>query len=103
MKTALRALIATVVLVLLTGVIYPVVMTAFAQVALSNDADGSLVQHDGADGRQQPHRTGVDGSAMVLRTPLGDRRRRLHVERNEPRSDVEAPVGRHREAGSSRS
>jgi K+-transporting ATPase ATPase C chain len=49
MKTALRALIATVVLVILTGVIYPAVMTAFAQVALRGDADGSLVQRDGTD------------------------------------------------------
>ncbi len=49
MKTALRALIATVVLVLLTGVLYPAVMTAFAQVALKNDANGSLVQHDGTE------------------------------------------------------
>jgi K+-transporting ATPase ATPase C chain len=49
MKTALRSLVATVVLVLLTGVIYPAVMTAFAQVALRGDADGSLVQRDGTD------------------------------------------------------
>src|SRR6476620_4214250 len=49
MKTARRALIATVLLVLLTGVLYPAVMTAFAQVALKNDADGSLVQRDGTD------------------------------------------------------
>lgn len=49
MKTALRALIATVILVLLTGVLYPAVMTAFAQVALKNDANGSLVQHDGTE------------------------------------------------------
>ncbi len=49
MKTALRALIATVVLVLLTGVLYPAVMTAFAQVAFKNDANGSLVQRDGTE------------------------------------------------------
>jgi potassium-transporting ATPase KdpC subunit len=49
MKTALRALIATVVLVLLTGVLYPAVMTGFAQVAFKNDANGSLVQRDGTD------------------------------------------------------
>jgi K+-transporting ATPase ATPase C chain len=48
-KTALRAVIATVVLVILTGVIYPAVMTAFAQVAMRGDADGSLVQRDGTD------------------------------------------------------
>jgi K+-transporting ATPase ATPase C chain len=49
MKTALRALIATVVLVLLTGVLYPAVMTGFAQVALKGDANGSLVQRDGTE------------------------------------------------------
>ena len=49
MKTAIRALIATVVLVILTGVIYPAVMTAVAQVAFKNDAEGSLVQRDGTD------------------------------------------------------
>ena len=49
MRTALRALIATVVLVLLTGVVYPAVMTGFAQVAFKNDANGSLVQRDGTE------------------------------------------------------
>ena len=49
MRTAIRALIATVVLVIVTGVIYPVVLTGFAHVALGHDAAGSLVQHDGAD------------------------------------------------------
>jgi potassium-transporting ATPase KdpC subunit len=48
MRTAIRALIATVVLVVLTGLIYPALMTAFAQVALKNEANGSLVQRDGA-------------------------------------------------------
>ncbi len=49
MRTAIRALIATVVLVIITGVIYPAVMTGFAHVALNHDAAGSLVQHDGTD------------------------------------------------------
>jgi len=48
MRTAVRALLATVVLVVLTGLIYPAVMTGIAQVAFRADADGSLVQHDGA-------------------------------------------------------
>ena len=48
MRTAVRALLATVVLVVLTGFIYPVVMTGIAQVAFRSDADGSLVQHNGA-------------------------------------------------------
>src|SRR5512138_3001534 len=49
MKTAARALIATVILVVLTGVVYPLVMTGFAQVALGHDADGSLVERNGVD------------------------------------------------------
>src|SRR5215831_3408845 len=49
MKTAVRALIATVVLVVLTGIVYPLAMTAFAQVTMRNDADGSLVQANGTD------------------------------------------------------
>src|SRR5262245_39790112 len=49
MSTAVRALIATIVLVILTGLVYPLAMTAFAQVALRGDADGSLVQRDGTD------------------------------------------------------
>jgi len=49
MRTAVRALIAAVILVLLTGVVYPLVMTGFAHVALRHDADGSLIQKDGID------------------------------------------------------
>jgi K+-transporting ATPase ATPase C chain len=49
MRTAVRALIATVVLVVLTGLVYPLAMTAFAHAAFRNDADGSLVQLNGTD------------------------------------------------------
>jgi potassium-transporting ATPase KdpC subunit len=49
MRNAVRALIATVVLVVLTGLVYPLAMTAFAQATMSDDADGSLVQRDGVD------------------------------------------------------
>jgi K+-transporting ATPase ATPase C chain len=49
MRTAIRALIATVIFVALTGVLYPLVMTGFAQVAMRNDADGSLVQRNGIE------------------------------------------------------
>jgi potassium-transporting ATPase KdpC subunit len=47
MKTAVRALVATVVLAAVTGVLYPAVMTGFAQLTFGNDANGSLVQRDG--------------------------------------------------------
>ena len=47
MKIAVRAFIATVVLAVLTGLVYPAVMTGIAQVALKSKADGSLVEVDG--------------------------------------------------------
>jgi K+-transporting ATPase ATPase C chain len=47
MRNALRALIATVVLAALTGLIYPLVMTGIAQLAFRTKADGSLVHVDG--------------------------------------------------------
>lgn len=47
MRNALRALIATVVLAGLTGLVYPLIMTGFAQLALPGKADGSLVKADG--------------------------------------------------------
>jgi K+-transporting ATPase ATPase C chain len=47
MSNALRALRAVVVLGLLTGVVYPLVITGIAQVTMSDKADGSLVRVDG--------------------------------------------------------
>jgi potassium-transporting ATPase KdpC subunit len=46
-RGALRAVIATVVLAVLTGLVYPLVMTGIAQVAFHTKANGSLVQEDG--------------------------------------------------------
>jgi K+-transporting ATPase ATPase C chain len=47
MKTAVRALLATIVLALLTGLLYPLAITGLAQVALRSKADGSLVAQNG--------------------------------------------------------
>lgn len=47
MRNALRALIATVVLAALTGLVYPLVMTGVAQLAFGAKAEGSLVHADG--------------------------------------------------------
>ena len=47
MKIAVRAFIATVVLAVLTGLVYPAVMTGIAQVAFKSKANGSLVEVDG--------------------------------------------------------
>ena len=47
MRTALRALIATLLLAAITGIAYPLVMTGIDQVAFAHDANGSLVDVNG--------------------------------------------------------
>jgi K+-transporting ATPase ATPase C chain len=47
MKNALRGLLAVVVLAVLTGLVYPLVITGIAQVGLGSKADGSLVTREG--------------------------------------------------------
>ena len=47
MKTALRATLATIVLLVLTAAVYPLVITGVAEVALKDKANGSLVQDNG--------------------------------------------------------
>ena len=49
MKIALRATLATIVLLILTAVVYPLVITGVAQVAFGDKANGSLVQDNGKD------------------------------------------------------
>lgn len=55
MQNLIRAVRATIVIGVLTGLAYPLVMTGIAQVAMSNKADGSLITQDGA----------VVGSTMI--------------------------------------
>lgn len=47
MRTALRALIATLLLAAITGIAYPLVMTGIGQVAFAHDANGSMVDVNG--------------------------------------------------------
>jgi K+-transporting ATPase ATPase C chain len=47
MRTALRALIATLLLAAITGIAYPLVMIGIGQVAFAHDANGSLVDVNG--------------------------------------------------------
>ena len=47
MRTALRALIATLLLAAITGIAYPLAMTGIGQVAFAHDANGSLVNVNG--------------------------------------------------------
>jgi K+-transporting ATPase ATPase C chain len=46
-KQAINGLMLLVVLTLLTGVVYPLTMTALAQVAFPQQANGSLIERDG--------------------------------------------------------
>jgi potassium-transporting ATPase KdpC subunit len=61
-KVALRALIATILLAVLTGLVYPLVITGIAQLADKGKADGSLVTVDGK----------VVGSSMIGQAWKGD-------------------------------
>jgi K+-transporting ATPase ATPase C chain len=54
-KVALRALVATLLLAVLTGLVYPLVITGVAQLGLGSKADGSLVMVGGK----------VVGSSMI--------------------------------------
>jgi len=46
-KQAINGLLLLIVLTLLTGVVYPLTMTALAQVAFPKQANGSLIERDG--------------------------------------------------------
>jgi K+-transporting ATPase ATPase C chain len=61
-KTAARAALATIVLMVLTGVLYPLVITGIAQVAFRDKADGSLETVDGT----------VVGSTLIGQLWKGD-------------------------------
>ena len=61
-KIALRATLATIVLLVLTAVVYPLVITGVAQVAFRDKADGSLVEQNGKP----------VGSSLIGQTWKGD-------------------------------
>ncbi|MDP9235562.1 MAG: potassium-transporting ATPase subunit C, partial [Actinomycetota bacterium] len=46
-RTALRALVATILFALITGLLYPLAMTAFATIVFPGQAQGSLVSSGG--------------------------------------------------------
>ncbi len=62
-RIALRALVATLVLAVLTGLAYPLAITGIAQLTMGDKADGSLVRVDGA----------VVGSSSIGQHWTGDR------------------------------
>jgi potassium-transporting ATPase KdpC subunit len=62
MKIALRATLATIVLLILTAVVYPLAVTGVAQVAFGDKANGSLVQDNGKE----------VGSSLIGQTWEGD-------------------------------
>lgn len=63
MKLLLQSLLLTVVLTVLTGVVYPLVVTVIAQTAFKNQANGSLLEKNGE----------VVGSGWIAQPFTGDR------------------------------
>jgi potassium-transporting ATPase KdpC subunit len=47
MKLLIQSILLTIVFTVLTGVIYPLVITGVSQVAFRNQANGSLIERDG--------------------------------------------------------
>ena len=47
MKLTIQSILQTIVWTVLAGILYPLVMTVFAQIAFHNQANGSLVMRDG--------------------------------------------------------
>ena len=87
------AIISMVIFTVLLGLVYPLVVTGVAQVAFKDKADGSIVEHDGKQGRLEPHRAGVHErqgrtDQEVLPGPSVGGELRPHVQhRLEPRPD----------------
>ncbi len=98
MRTVVRALLATIVFAVLTGLLYPLAMTAFAQVTFKDAANGSLVEVNGQPVGSSLIGQQWNGPHVVLRPPVGRRRRRIHVLRLEPRTAIAGPCRRHRQA-----
>jgi potassium-transporting ATPase KdpC subunit len=63
MKTIIRSVRQTLVWAVITGIIYPVAMTVFAQVFFHHQANGSLVRRDGE----------IIGSAMLAQPFTGNK------------------------------
>ena len=86
LRTATVLLIA---LTILTGGVYPLIVTAIAQVAFPNQANGSLIRDGEQACRLGTDRTAVLEARILLGTALGDRPdavQRCGIERLELRS-----------------
>jgi len=63
MKLFIQSILLTIVFTVLTGVLYPLVITGIAQVAFHNQANGSLIEHNGQ----------VVGSELLAQQFTGDK------------------------------
>ncbi len=94
LNTALRV---TIVSIVLLGLVYPLAMTAMAQVLFPRQANGSLVTVNGKVVGLGDHRSVVDEAAVLPRASVGCRQGlRSDVDRrNEPWPDVKEANGRY--------
>ena len=93
MATFRRSLIAVVVLTVVFGLVYPLVFTGFAQLAFSDRANGSLIEHDGKVVGSPPRRPGVHARRLLPPAPVRHRsglQRRRH-DLLQPRPDEPRP------------
>ena len=66
------AVILLILLTLITGLAYPLAMTAIAGAIFPKQAQGSLIEKDGKVDRLRPDRAGVQGRQIFPRPPFGD-------------------------------
>jgi len=82
---------------LLTGVVFPAIVTAAAQVAFPSQANGVAHRGRWEDRRVEPHRPGIRRAAVLLGPPVGRRRETAttqRLRRLQPRSDQQALIDR---------
>ena len=77
MKQLLIALKATLVLTLLTGVMYPLLVTGLAKALFRDKADGSMIQANGRVVGSDADRTALHQTRILPRPSLGRRQRWL--------------------------
>ena len=89
-KILLQSLLVLLVLTVLTGIVYPLLVTGIAQLCCRAQAEGSLIARARTAGRLGADRPAVRSSDVLLAAPVGDHAATLQrrvLQRLEPRAD----------------